>query len=472
MPLNQEIDYEMLDPDAFRDTIATVDEEGKRRWIFPKEPKGIYYTWRKRLSALLLTLFFVGPFLTIGGQPLFLFNILERKFILFGMIFWPQDFYLFALAMLTLFVFIVLFTVVYGRIWCGWVCPQTVFMEMVFRRIEYWIEGSAQQQKKLSEADWDMHKIGKRAAKWSIFALISLLIGHTVMAYLNGWQAVWDMLTHSPLANFGQFTFAMIFSGLFFFVFAYFREQACIAVCPYGRLQGVLLGKDSIVIAYDWLRGEPRGRKKKNQPAEQKLGDCIDCKLCVQVCPTGIDIRHGTQMECVNCTACIDACDTVMEKIKRPKGLIRFASYNGIAHQQPFRFTPRIMAYTAVLVVLMGITGFSLASRSEVEATVLRTPGMLYQRTEDGQIANLYNLQLVNKRAEAYQLEIRLISPDTGSIRWVGQQQAVPAQGMFKGAFFVDIPRCALPDRKQKIKLQFWDGTQLLDEVQTYFMAP
>jgi len=305
--------------EQFRDSISTVDKEGKRIWVYPKKPKGRHHNARIIVTIILLGLLFSGPFITIGGHPLLLLNFLERKFVILGMAFWPQDFFLFGIAMITLFVFVILFTTVFGRIWCGWACPQTLFMEMVFRKIEYWIEGDANQQRKLNQAPWNTGKIIKKSSKQLIFLIISVLISHTFMAYLVGIDRVAQLVKSSPVENVAGFTGLIAFTGIFYWLFAYFREQACTVVCPYGRLQGVLLSKESIVVAYDWIRGEKRGKIKNNQIEEGK-GDCIDCKLCVHACPTGIDIRNGTQLECVNCTACIDACDHVMDKVDRPRG--------------------------------------------------------------------------------------------------------------------------------------------------------
>ncbi|MEQ9169287.1 MAG: cytochrome c oxidase accessory protein CcoG, partial [Fulvivirga sp.] len=315
--------------EQFRDGIATVDEEGKRVWVYPKKPKGYFHNLRKVVSAVLLILLFAGPFITISGRPLLLLNIFERKFVIFGQAFWPQDFFLLALLLITFFVFVILFTVVFGRLWCGWACPQTLFMEMVFRKIEYWLEGDANQQRKLNQRNWDFDKIWRKGLKHAIFMLVSIIIAHTVMAYLIGYKEVINIVSQPPTAHLSGFIGLTFFTFIFYGVFSYLREQACIAICPYGRLQGVLLDKKSIAVMYDWLRGEPRGKIKKNSD-EQPKGDCIDCKLCVHVCPTGIDIRNGTQLECVNCTACIDACDEVMVKINKPKGLIRYASYDSI----------------------------------------------------------------------------------------------------------------------------------------------
>ena len=396
--------------EEFRDSIATVDEKGKRIWLYPKKPFGRLHQWRIVVTVLLLSILFAGPFLRINGQPFLLLNVFERKFVILGQAFWPQDFFLLAIVLITFFVFVILFTVVFGRVWCGWMCPQTLFMEMVFRKIEYWIEGDATAQRRLNNQPWDSVKIFKKAAKHVLFLLISLLIAHTVMAYLIGIDQTLTIVREPPSENLAGFIGLIAFTGIFYGIYARFREQACVAVCPYGRLQGVLLSKESIVVAYDWIRGEPRRHLKRNAGPESDAGDCIDCKLCVHVCPTGIDIRNGTQLECVNCTACIDACDDVMVKIGKPKGLIRYASFKSIKEGVSKILTPRVAGYSFVLIALLGILSFALITRSDVETTVLKVPGTLYQR-EPGFITNLYNIEFVNKTFKEMNLEIRVESP-------------------------------------------------------------
>lgn len=461
--------------EEYRDTIATVDETGKRVWVYPKKPKGTLHNYRIVVSIALLALLFAGPFIKIGGHPLLLLNIFERKFVILGQAFWPQDFFLFALLLITFFVFIILFTVAFGRIWCGWACPQTLFMEMVFRKIEYWIEGDANQQRKLAKAPWTKQKIVKKASKQLIFLAVSLLISHTVMAYLIGIENTLEIIKKPPTENFAGFLGLIFFTGIFYWVFAVFREQACIAVCPYGRLQSVLLVKDSIVVAYDWLRGEPRGKIKKSvEKQSEAKGDCIDCKLCIHVCPTGIDIRNGTQLECVNCTACIDACDEVMTKINKPKGLIRFASYNSIKDGVASLFNFRTIAYSVIMIGLLSLLSYLLLTRTDVEATILKVPGQLYQTTEDGQISNLYNIQFLNKTFDEKTLSLELEGGLNASIEQVGQFGiTVQPNDIYKGVFFIKIPKTDIKSVKTMIRIKVLDQDGLLiDKVKTKFLGP
>ncbi len=458
--------------EEYRDTIATVDKDGKRVWVYPKKPKGKYHRARIVVSVVLLSILFAGPFITIGGEPFLLLNIFERKFSILGVVFWPQDFFILAIMLITFFVFIILFTVVFGRVWCGWACPQTLFMEMVFRKIEYWIEGDANQQRKLAKSPWNAEKIRKRGLKHVIFAVIAILIGHVSMAYLIGIEQVQEIVSTSPTENLAGFIGLVAFSGVFYAVFAFFREQACIAVCPYGRLQGVLLVKDSMAVMYDWIRGEPRGKIKKKEVQEEK-GDCIDCKLCVHVCPTGIDIRNGTQLECVNCTACIDACDEVMLKVGKPTGLIRPTSYNAIAEGSKRIFTPRVAGYSGVLTALVVLLIVFVTGRADVEATVLRVPGILYQRTENGAIQNLYNIQFVNKTTEDMELRLELQEVEGGNLHKVGDSTIlVPAKGKLDAIFSMTIPEEKLLETKTKVRLAMYSGDLLIDELKTNFLGP
>lgn len=459
--------------EQFRDNLGTVDANGKRIWVFAKQQSGYYHQWRLVVTVFLLGILFAGPFIKINGQPFLLLNIFERKFVILGQAFWPQDFVLLAVTLITFFVFIILFTVVFGRIWCGWMCPQTLFLEMVFRKIEYWIEGDAGAQRRLANEAWSINKIWKKGSKHFIFFLIALLIAHTAMAYLIGVNETLSIITGSPNDHLAGFIGLLAFTTIFYAVFAHFREQACIAVCPYGRLQGVLLIKDSIVVAYDWLRGEPRGKLKKSFDTEVQKGDCIDCKLCVHVCPTGIDIRNGTQLECVNCTACIDACDEVMLKINKPKGLIRFASYNSIQNGIQKLFTPRVIGYSIVLVALLGLLSFTLATRSDVETTVFKVPGTLYQRSADGFVTNLYNIEFVNKTFSDLPIEVRVESPaEVTLIKADGKAIIVPAEGLLKAVYFIKMPAQNITRAKTEVFIGIYENEKLLEKIKVKFIGP
>src|SRR5581483_210321 len=311
----------------FRNRIATAERDGRRKWLYPKRPKGRFHRARAWVAAVQVGIMFGGPFVKINGNPLLMINVVERKFSVLGVIFWPQDNLIFALGFLLFLMGIAVFTAAFGRLWCDWTCPQTVMMEMVFRKIEYFIEGDSSAQKALARAPWTADKITRKVGKHFIFLALSFVIGNTLLAYIIGIDALKLIVTDSPSRHLTGLIFMGIFSLIFYGLFARFREQACTFICPYRRFQSTLLDENTIVVAYDYKRGEQRGRFSRRESLDQRTargaGDCVDCFNCVRVCPTGIDIRNGTQMECVNCTACIDACDEVMTKLGRPRGLIR-----------------------------------------------------------------------------------------------------------------------------------------------------
>lgn len=455
--------------ESFRDSIATIDKEGKRAWIFPTKPSGKYYNLRTYLSWLYLIIFFGLPFIKLNGEPFFMINILERKFILFGMIFWPQDFFIFGLGMLIFIVFIALFTVIFGRIFCGWACPQTIFMEMLFRKIEYWIEGDANYQKALKKAPWNSEKITKKGIKYLLFFILSFIIANTFLSYIIGVDNVLKIASEPISQHVGGFVSIIIFTTVFFFVYSWFREQVCLIVCPYGRMQGVLLDKESIVVAYDYVRGEPRHKFTKK--AEPNLGDCIDCGLCVKVCPTGIDIRNGTQLECVNCTACIDACDHMMESVHKPIGLIRYASEKGIAEKTKLRFTTRMKAYSAVLLVLIGIEVFLLSTRSDYDATILRAKGMLYQEQPNNQISNLYTIKLVNKTRNDMPVTVKVENMNA-QIQVVGKPLEIKKESVIQGEFFVFLNRSDIKMRKTVLEIGIYTNNKRIKKLKTNFLGP
>ncbi len=455
--------------EAFRDSIATIDKEGKRSWIYPTKPAGKYYNWRSYVSYAYLLVFMIIPFIKIDGEPLFLFNVPEKKFILFGAIFWPQDFFIFMLGMLIFIVFIALFTVVFGRLFCGWACPQTVLMEMVFRKIEYWIEGDANHQRALKNAPWNADKIKKRSLKFILFFGLSFIVANFLLSYIIGMDKILDIITEPVSQHLGGFIGILIFSTIFFFLFWWFREQACLIVCPYGRLQGVLLDKNSVVVAYDYVRGEERHKFKKNEV--RTGGDCIDCGLCVKVCPTGIDIRNGTQLECVNCTACIDVCDHMMESVGLEKGLIRYDSENGIKNKVKLAFTNRMKAYTVVLLVLIGVEVTLLVTRSDYDATILRAKGMLYQEQPDNQISNLYTIKLVNKTRHDMPVELK-VENFPSQVKLVGKEIVLKAEGITESTFFIYLDKKNVISRKTKLKIGVYSNGKKIKTVKTNFLGP
>lgn len=455
---------------SFRDHVNTITKEGKRNWIYPQKPKGKFYRWRTVVSLLYILLFFSIPFIRINEHPFFLINIPEGQFILFGAVFWPHDFFFFGITMLTLVVFIILFTVVYGRIFCGWICPQTIFMEMIFRKIEYLVEGNASRQIALNNEPWNGHKILVKTLKYFLFFILSFVIANTFLSYIIGTDSLFKIMSEPISMHVGGLVSLTIFTLVFFFVYSWFREQACIIVCPYGRLQGVLLDKDSIVVAYDYNRGEPRSHFKKNETRTH--GNCIDCLQCVKVCPTGIDIRNGTQLECVNCTACIDVCDHMMESTGLPKGLIRYASENEIKNKKKFALTRKAKAYTFVLVGLMAFMVYLLTTRTDVETTIIRTPGMLYQKHEDGTISNLFNLIVINKTFEDIPLTLKLENPQSGRIEMVGNDPIVKGSSKGESEFFVYLPKSSIKERKTIISIGIYKNNEKLETVKASFMGP
>lgn len=475
--MNEETETKQTEqlPESFRDRIATVDAKGKRNWVFAQKPKGRFYNIRTLVSWGFFALFFALPFIQLNGRPLFLFNIPEAKFIIFGKIFWPQDFFIFGLTMVIFIVFIVLFTAAFGRLFCGWVCPQTIFMEMLFRKVEYFIEGDAAKQRLLKNAPWTAEKIRKKAIKHIVFYLLSFVIANFFLAYIIGIDELKKIISEPISENFVSLLALLVFSGVFYAVYASFREQICTVICPYGRLQGVLLDRNSMIVAYDYKRGEPRALYRKKQPATLSTGDCIDCFQCVKVCPTGIDIRNGTQMECVGCTACIDACDKMMVATGRPKGLIRYASETGIQEGEKLRYTGRMKFYTLLLIVLSALLTLLLISRKDIDGTIVRTKGLIYQERGTDSLTNLFNIKVINKTIRNMQVTLQLEGDagNAGKIELVGATSIhLNQEDQATGSFFVVLPRSFVTDRKMKIGIGLYHGDKRITTLKTNFTGP
>jgi cytochrome c oxidase accessory protein FixG len=449
-------------------TNGTVTD--KRKWLYPALRKGPLYKWRSAISYVYLLFFFAGPFLRIGGQPFLLLNVIERKFVIAGQVFWPQDIFLFVIATLVFIVFVTLFTIAFGRIFCGWICPQTIFMEMVFRKIEIWIEGDANKRRKLDASEWTNEKLLKKGAKHLIFILISFLIANTFLAYIIGSESLVNIIIEPVNAHVVGFISIWAFTVVFYLVYSQVRELVCTVICPYGRLQGVLIDKDTVVVAYNDARGEPRGKLRKNTEDILK-GDCVDCDLCVAVCPTGIDIRNGTQLECINCTACIDACDYVMDKINKPPALIGYYSENMIVNNQKPSFTWRMAGYTAIMVVLISVLGYFIFKRSDLDMTVMRSAGMLYQEQPGGYISNVYNAEIINKSNEMRRINIKATDPAI-KIKYIQSPGNIEKGGSIKVVFFVMMPSDNIHSPKTSVKLQLLSGNKVLDTENTSFIGP
>lgn len=465
---------QVVDPESFRDSVGTMDQSGKRKWVYPRKPRGRYTNYRYLVSIILLLIYFGIPFIHINGNPLLLINVLDREFFIGGQPFYPQDFFILALGAIASIVFILLFTVVFGRIFCGWICPQTIFLEMIFRKVEYAIEGDRNKQMRLDQQPWTTEKIWKRGLKWFIFALISIIITHFMFMYIVGYERVLSIMQEGPFANPTNFLVMILFTGAFYFVFAWFREQVCTLVCPYGRLQGVLIDKQTINVFYDFKRGENRSKWRKGEDRRAAgKGDCIDCNQCVVVCPTGIDIRDGQQLECVNCTACIDACDEVMEKVGLPKGLIRYATEDEIEQEKPFVFSNKMKAYTGVLILLIGFLGFLLYNRGAMEAKFLKPAGSSFV-IRGGKIYNTYNYTLLNKTNEKQKVTVKVTEPQHGEISANGTQTIIVNKDeMTKGSVSVSFPENEITRAKQNITIGIYDENgELIDEYETYFEGP
>lgn len=419
-----------------KDRLATTDEFGDRVYMYPAEVKG---PWRQRRTwtQLILVIFFlVLPWIKIGGDQALLLSIPERRFAFFGLILYAHDgpliFFVLAIAAFGLF----LTTAILGRAWCGWACPQTVFIDGVFRRIEQWIEGNHIERRKLDQSPPSFMKLRKKTLKWVLFFLISTTIAHSFVAYFVGAERLAKMSLQAPSQNWVDFIIVFFFTFLILFDFAWFREQFCIIMCPYGRFQSVLMDKDSLAVMYDEQRGEPRKgsspMKASSQPQHSSLaqttekskdstqdkaknGDCVNCGRCIMVCPTGIDIRRGIQMECINCTACIDACDEIMEKVQKPKGLIKYFSISQTEGKSRRLFSPRRAFYSAIILLCLFGLIFKLSTRMPLRAEVLRVVGAPYRLltgAEEGMVINQFKMHLQNQSHQPIKVHFEIINPN------------------------------------------------------------
>ena len=391
-------------PSAGRRVLPTLNEDGSRRWIRPKPSHGPWWKRRQVVAYALMAAFFLAPHVRIFGKPVFLMDLPRRQFTLMGYTFLPTDTLLFMLVLASGVVGIFLLTAFFGRAWCGWACPQTVYLEFLFRPIGRWFDHGYTGSRNLDrEHKWFTPR---RIAKYITFFLLALFVSHTLLAFFVGTTDLYNWMTHSPAEHPTAFLLVTLFTGIVWFNFTYFREQTCLIVCPYGRWQSALIDSQSVIVGYDYNRGEPRelGTKDRNPLA----GDCIDCSACVQTCPTGIDIRNGLQMECVACTQCMDACDSIMEKVGKPKGLIRYTSQDALAGKERKLLRMRTVLYPTVLFVLLGGLTAALILKAPADITVLRGLDGPFTEEADGRISNQIRLKVTNRRGvtEHYRIAI------------------------------------------------------------------
>lgn len=456
---------------SYRDKISTIGTDGKRMYIHPKKPKGRFTNGRNIVGLLLMIMLIGFPLIKINEEPFVMLNFLERKFVIFGTVFWPQDTFIMMLMMVSFLVFILLFTATFGRLFCGWACPQTIFMELIFRRIEFWIEGDGNKQRKLAQQPWNGEKIRKKVLKWVIFYSISFILVNIILWYFMGFDK-WNLYAHELSNHIPGFTLIMVFTTAFFGIYSWFREQICLIACPYGRMQGVLIDPTTIVISYDYLRGEPRGHQKKNEDRTAVgKGDCIDCHACVDVCPTGIDIRNGTQLECVNCTACIDACNSIMDKVGKPRGLIRYASEREIKEGKKQKISFRSKAYSVVLFGIIAFFIYTLITRESLDAVIIRTPNILFQEQPNDSIRNLYNIKAVNKTHFTKMLSLKLVDVP-GSVSIVGGDMKIEGEKRVESIVFIDISKNDLKSDRSKVEVGIYADDKLIDKTIVTFLSP
>ena len=450
------------------DVLSTLSKEGKRRWLYPTPSKGKFYTQRLVVAWGLIALFVALPIIKIGGKPAVLLDIMHREFTFFGVTFYPTDSFVLLLFMVGVLLTVILATALLGRVWCGWGCPQTVYLEYVYRPIERLIEGPEHVRARRDQGPWSFDRLWRRSLRFGVYLVVSLALAHVFLAYFVGWADLSQWLTRSPLEHSGSFVVMAGTTALILFDFGYFREQMCTITCPYARMQSVLVDPDSMIVSYDPVRGEPRAKRGKKALAAEAAGtipakgDCIDCAACVRTCPTGIDIRQGLQMECIACTQCIDACDSIMDNIGKPRGLIRYTSENSLAGQRTRKFRPRTVIYTLLLVAVWTAFGFTLASRNSYDINVGRVVGTTYDQLNDGTITNRLRFRVRNQTGQSQSYTVKITDPANAELRIVGTMPIELEKGEMKRTeAFVLVPANEISNgvRSLTLEFDFSDGT-------------
>ena len=454
--------------EAPEEVLSTMTKDGRRKWLYPSESRGSFYWQRLIFGWFLIALFVMLPIIHINGKPAILLDFINREFTLFGLTFFPTDTFLLLLLGISIFLSIVIFTALFGRVWCGWACPQTVYLEFLYRPIERWIEGKEHVRKRRNEGPWTWDRVWRRSLRFAIYAVISLALANVFVSYFVGWDQLIYWMMQPPTQNWGFFLMMAVTTGLILFDFGYFREQMCTITCPYARFQSVLLDRDSLIVSYDPNRGEPRARRSKKKLRQEEAGeieaqgDCIDCYACVRTCPTGIDIRDGLQMECIACTQCIDACDAIMDKIEKPRGLIRYTSERELESQKTRTIRPRTVIYTVLLVALVAAFTILLNTRSSYDINVGRSIGEPFTTLPDGRIANRLRFRVRNQTSSVSSFIIQAVAPTGTEIRIVGPSTTTldPSE-MKRVEAWVIIPRHIFTgdEAEAAFNLVFEDGT-------------
>ncbi len=422
--------------------LPTLDGSGKRRWVYPVLTKGRYF-WARMVVAIVLIATYLGlPHLRIAGKPAFQIDLTTRQLHLFGNTFFATDTVFLAAFGVTFVLSVLLATALLGRIWCGWSCPQTVYMEFVFRPIEALLEGPPHWRKRADTEPLTGPRFARKAAKWLLYLVIAAVLAHTFVAYFIGTDALFLALRGSPTDNWATFVAVLIVTGMVFVDFVWFREQTCFIACPYGRIQSVLVDARSLIVGYDFRRGEPR-RKAVDRTEGDDAGDCVDCLACVRTCPTNIDIREGLQLECVGCTQCIDACDAIMDRVKKPRGLIRYTSLSRLEGKPSGVFRPRVALYAGIMVAALSVLVGLLVLRDTFEFDVVRQTGSPFYVQSDGMVVNRFRVRITNRLDAPQRFEVKVAEPAGVEVVLpampieVASRKVVPVEGLIR------LPRSA-----------------------------